>query len=431
MAKLSLLALFLMANNALTFGQMFHNPDSSLLPLAHRITANAPNDSDKVLAICQWMCTHLTYDYQNLRNDDKGIHNPDSFQRPAVAIRRKKAICDGYAQIFRDLCLLNNIYASYIVGYTCYSELTDSAQVLHAWNSVRVNNNWYLMDLTWEDVAIDFNNSTDKKDKLSPNERIVRRLNRIAPRRLVDSLKHAYGDGQERIEMSNLINFMDSTASFAKANVASSNNINASNTPILNASSALNASKNAKNVFFAPPAKSYVFVSPNVFRTDHLPKDPLWQLTDSVISLQKFFFQHDPSVSPYFSTHFDHKKRLEELPTLDSLERQRRELSRQLQYNSRDWLVLQNIAYDYNSRVHRTFQVFNTAASADSARVLELDNLLTTAEQHLAQAEGFHKMAGKISTGYAAEEMLSNLNVCEGYRQHIAQLRVWLRTNEK
>ncbi len=152
---------------------------------------------------------------------------------------------------------------------------------------------------------------------------------------------------------------------------------------------------------------------------------------DSVISLQKIFFQHDPSVSPYFSTHFDHKKRLEELPTLDSLERQRRELSRQLQYNSRDWLVLQNIAYDYNSRVHRTFQVFNTAANADSARVLALDNLLTTAEQHLAQAEGFHKMAGKISTGYAAEEMVNNLNVCEGYRQHIAQLRVWLRTNEK
>ena len=423
MAKLSLLALFLMVNNAFTFGQVSHNPDSSLLSLAHRITANAQNDSDKVLAICQWMCTNLEYDYQNLRNDDKGINNPDSFQRPAVAIRRKKAICDGYAQIFKDLCLLNNIYASYIVGYTCYSELTDSAQILHAWNGVRVNNNWYLMDLTWEDVAIDFSKLTDKKGKLSPNERVVRRLNRIAPRRLVDSLKSAYGDGQEKTEMNNLLSFVDSTASLSKANVASSNNIqNIRNIQNIN---------NIPNILFAPPAKSYVFVPPHVFRTDHLPRDPLWQLTDSVVSLQKFFFQHDPSVSPYFSTHFDHKNRLEELPHLDSLERQRRELSRQLQFNPRDWLVLQNIAYDYNSRVHRTFQVFNTAASADSARVLELENLLTTAEQHLAQAEGFHRMAGNISTGYAAAEMLSNLNVCEGYRQHIAQLREWLKISDK
>ena len=414
MVKLSLLALLLISNNALTFGQMFHNPDSALLPLAHLITANAQNDSDKVLAICQWMCKNLAYDYTNLSNDDKGIHNPDSFQRPAVAIRRKKAICDGYAQVFRDLCLLNNIYASYIVGYTCYSELTDSAQVLHAWNGVRVNNNWYLMDLTWEDVALDFNKMTDKKGQVSPNERILRRLNRIATRRLVDSLQYAYGDGKEKIAMTNLISFIDSTAVMAK-------------NPLPN----IAQSDPTERLIFSLPAKSYIFTTPNVFRTDHLPKDPLWQLTDSVISLQKFFFQHDPSVSPYFSTHFDYKKRLEELPSLDSLERQRRELSRQLQFNPRDWLVIQNIAYDYNSRVHRTFQAFNTTASADSAKVLELENLLTTAEQHLAQAEGFHKMAGKISTGYAAEEMLSNLNVCQGYKQHIAQLREWLKVNEK
>lgn len=415
MAKLSLITILLVLHNAATFGQMFHNPDSSLLPLAHRITLNAQNDSDKVLAICQWMCKNLEYDYTNLSNDDKGIHNPDSFQRPAVAIRQKKAICDGYAQIFRDLCLLNNIYASYIVGYTCYSELTDSAQVLHAWNGVRVNNNWYLMDLTWEDVAIDFSKMTDKKGKLSPNERVLRRLNRIASRRLVDSLQHAYGNGTEPIERVNLLAFMDSTAVVSNVSNAHLTRENGQNT--------------VKSPVFIPPAKSYVFTLPNVFRTDHLPKDPLWQLTDSVISLQRFFFPNDPSVSPYFSTHFDYKKRLEDLPFLDSLMRQRRELSRQLQYNPRDWLVIQNIAYDYNSRIHRTFQAFNAVATADSALILDLEQLLTTAELNLVQAEGFHKMAGQISTGYAADNMLSNLAVCAGYRQHILQLREWLKTS--
>ena len=145
------------------------------------------------------------------------------------------------------------------------------------------------------------------------------------------------------------------------------------------------------------------------------------------MSIQKFFFQRDPSVSPYFSTHFDHKKRLEELPTLDSTEHQRRELSRELQFNPRDWIVIQNVAFDYNSRIHHAFQTFNN--QSNTASVAELEQLLNEASQNLIQAEGFHRMAGSISTGYANDNMIENLAVCIGYRFHIEQLREWLKAN--
>jgi Transglutaminase-like superfamily len=409
--KTNFIILFSILNYALIFGQTTeHNIDSTLLPLAQNITLNARNDSDKVVAIYQWMFKNLDYDYQSLINERKGTPDPDSFQQPAVAIRRKTAVCDGYSRIFRDLCLLNNVYSTVIVGYTTFNELTDSAQVLHAWNSVRVNNNWYLMDISWEDAELDFQKNKalsipnpSKKPALSPRENLLRRLHRKRNYRLFDNLKQT-GKDAEKIAAANLSGFVDSTAL---------------HTP--NA-----ASETAVSPIFAPPAPSYLFVSPHVFRTDHLPKDPLWQLTDSVVSLQKFFFQQDPSVSPYFSTHFDHKNRLKELPKLDSLDQQRREFSRQFQFNPRDWIVVQNIAYDYMNRVHLAFKTFNEKAGAEPVSVVELQQILSNTALYLTQAEGFHRMAGKISTGYAAENMVQNLKACDKYRQHMEQLWEWL-----
>jgi Transglutaminase-like superfamily len=414
--KTNLITLVLIVQSTFVFGQITpHSVDSSLLPLALSMTQNAPRDSDKVVAICQWMFDNLEYDFETLLNDRKGILSPDSFQYPAVAIRRKKAVCNGYAQTFRDLCLLNNIYATVIVGYTAYNDLTDSAQILHAWNAVRIDNKWHLMDISWEDVALEFAKNRaailkdmTKKNKLSPRERLLVHLNKKRTHRLVDNLK-TQGRDAERIATANLSGFVDSTV-LVLPDAATETGIS----PI-----------------FSPPATSYLFTPPHVFRTDHLPKDPLWQLTDSVISVQKFFFQQDTSVSPYFSTHFDYKKRLEELPKLDFLERERRELSRQLQFNPRDWMVVQNIAYDYTLRVHSAFQTFSARANSDETSLTDLQNLLTNAALYLTQSEGFHRMAGKISTGYAAKNMAENLAACEGYRQHIEQLWEWLKANKK
>jgi hypothetical protein len=401
--KSTFFALFFTLQAAFSSAQVTYNADSTLLPLARSITQNAQNDSDKVVAIYQWMCKNLTYDY---RSDDN-VRGGDSFQRPAVVVQRKKAVCDGYAQLFRDLCLLNNVYASYIVGYTSFNDLTDSAQTLHAWNGVRVNARWYLMDITWEDANMDFVKDPTKPNRLSPRERLQRRLAQRQSHRLVDNLKIAYKD-VEKVGLGNFLDFMDSTTAIAPE---------------------LFLGQSHPSPVFSPPAKNYFFTPPHVFRTDHLPKDPLWQLSDSVVSLQKFFFQQDPSVSPYFSTHFDYKKRLEELPFLDSLECQHRELSRELQFNPRDWIVIQNVAFDYNSRIHRTFQEFN--AQSDTATVIELEQMLIAADLNLVQAEGFHRMAGKISTGYSRVNMIENLAVCTGYRQHIEQLREWIRANRR
>lgn len=399
--KRILLACVLALPTFLLNGQSAYTPDSSLLPLAHKITDNISNDSDKVVAIYQWMSKNLTYDYDS---DAHGATKNEEWQRPAMVVQRKKGVCDGYARLFQDLCQLNDIYAAYIVGYTSFNDLTDSAQTLHAWNSVRVNARWYLMDITWEDAGFDYVKDPKKPKRLSPREHLAMRLVKTQNRRIVDKFNTGYQD-VEKVALGNFLTYVDSTKN-----------------KVIEPQTVLN-----QPIIFTEPATSYLFTPPHVFRRDHLPKDPLWQLTDSVVSIQKFFFQRDPSVSPYFSTHFDYKKRLEELPTLDSTEHQRRELSRSLQFNPRDWIVIQNVAFDYNSRIHQAFQTFNN--QSNTASVVELEQLLSEASQNLIQAEGFHRLAGSISTGYANENMIENLAVCIGYRFHIEQLREWLKTN--
>ena len=405
----------LIGQHAVAYGQIAMHPiDSTLLPLAKSITASVHTDSDKVVVIYQWMFKNLEYDFESVVNERKGFPEPDSFQQPAIAIRRKKAVCDGYAQIFRDLCLLNDVFATCIVGYTAFNDLTDSAQVLHAWNAVRVNDNWYLMDVCWEDAELDFQKNKahlakeSTKKQMSPRDRLCLHIVKKRALRLADALKLT-GKDAERIATSNLLGFVDCTT------------LNEPDDKV----------KINESLIFTPPATSYLFTPARVFRSDHLPKDPLWQLSDSVVSLQKFFFQNDPSVSPYFSTHFGYTNRLQELPNLTFQERQRRELSRQLQYNPRDWMVIQNIACDYTNRVHTAFKTFNNTVQSDNSLVADMEQLLTTATLDLVQAEGFHQMAGKISTGYAGRNMLENLATCEGYRQHIEQLRDWLKTNQK
>ena len=98
-----------------------------------------------------------------------------------------------------------------------------------------------------------------------------------------------------------------------------------------------------------------------------------------------------------------------------------------MQFNPRDWIVIQNVAFDYNSRIHQAFQIFNN--QSNTASITELEQILNEASQNLIQAEGFHRMAGSISTGYANDNMIENLAVCIGYRFHIDQLREWLKIN--
>jgi len=62
-----------------------------------------------------------------------------------------KGVCQGYAMIFKKMCNLAGIDCEVVPGYTRteYYEIGTMGNLDHAWNVVRLNSEYYLVDATW------------------------------------------------------------------------------------------------------------------------------------------------------------------------------------------------------------------------------------------------------------------------------------------
>ena len=129
-----------------------NNKVDSMTKLAKSITANKHTDSEKVFAIYKWIATHITYDNQLRMSDElqKKIYVSEESVVENV-LERQKALCGGYAFLFRDLCEKVNIKAEVIHGFTKdYSgRIQDYKKPNHTWNAVKLNGQWELLDITW------------------------------------------------------------------------------------------------------------------------------------------------------------------------------------------------------------------------------------------------------------------------------------------
>jgi len=66
-------------------------------------------------------------------------------------LKKRKAICTGYARLFYELCQRSNIPCQMVDGYTknFTSSQVEMRQADHTWNTVKLNNQWQLLDVTW------------------------------------------------------------------------------------------------------------------------------------------------------------------------------------------------------------------------------------------------------------------------------------------
>ena len=64
-----------------------------------------------------------------------------------------KAVCEGYARAMQLLCCGLGVDC---VGITGVGYDSDGSQDLHMWNAVMLDENWYLVDPTWDDQLYDY-----------------------------------------------------------------------------------------------------------------------------------------------------------------------------------------------------------------------------------------------------------------------------------
>ncbi|WP_205504592.1 transglutaminase domain-containing protein [Rufibacter psychrotolerans] len=112
--------------------------------IAQYINQRYKTPQEKIKAIYFWLAINIAYDVQGLTT------SPRYYERQALirqTLQTRKALCQGYAEVFLDLCTKTGLKAHLITGFVIPSGT--STPMSHAWGAAQINGKWYLFDPTW------------------------------------------------------------------------------------------------------------------------------------------------------------------------------------------------------------------------------------------------------------------------------------------
>jgi Transglutaminase-like superfamily/GYF domain 2 len=120
-------------------------PEAEVTPktLAKYLSEPARNDRDRVRAVYRWMTDRIAYDADAFFAKRRSAETSDDI------LKRRKCVCAGYAQMFDDLCKRMGVQTAIVGGYARGIEDDKEVGDNHAWNAVKLDGKWYLVDVTW------------------------------------------------------------------------------------------------------------------------------------------------------------------------------------------------------------------------------------------------------------------------------------------
>ena len=125
---------------------------NKVITKAEDLCKNASSDMEKVRLIHDWIANNLAYDYESYFGGS--ISNAAD---PFWAYENKRAVCSGFSRLAKLMFSAVNIPCMCITGKTLEPLLPDSLienveynNSNHAWNVVFVNNEWKILDITWD-----------------------------------------------------------------------------------------------------------------------------------------------------------------------------------------------------------------------------------------------------------------------------------------
>lgn len=110
------------------------------------LASDYTDEGSKVVAISYWITKNIAYDYKSFEERRNFSYNSDE------VLKRRKALCGEYAQLFKEMCQSVGLKAEVVGGYTRGMDFLANDTLFrseHAWNVVRIDGQWQLIDLTW------------------------------------------------------------------------------------------------------------------------------------------------------------------------------------------------------------------------------------------------------------------------------------------
>ena len=148
--------------------------EASVKALAEYLAAVTMDDVEKTRAIYRWITDNITYDVLAFLTGRYGDQSAEG------VLATRKGVCAGYANLFQALGEAMSLDVEVVGGWAKgYSfDLADlNEETNHAWNAVRIENGWYLVESTWGSGYIDENQRFTKRFTgyyfLTPPEQLI------------------------------------------------------------------------------------------------------------------------------------------------------------------------------------------------------------------------------------------------------------------
>lgn len=151
----------------------------SIKTLSSYLTKPFSTDEEKARAIFRWIANNISYDV-------KGYFSGDySSTQSGDVLESRSSVCAGYSSLFEALGKEAGLEVASIDGYAkgfAY-EPGDKipSETNHAWNAIKINGEWKLVDCTWGAGSVDYDHSFKKEFEpyyffTKPEEFIYRHL---------------------------------------------------------------------------------------------------------------------------------------------------------------------------------------------------------------------------------------------------------------
>lgn len=148
-------------NTVGNYPKSFSNPQL----LANLILRDFEMPEEKARAIFTWIALNIDYDIKALSSAQRSISFTYTSEEEKKAIekkikqdivdntlRKRKAVCEGYSMLYQNLCELVSLECEVITG-SSRTRNSDIGKLPrnsdHAWNAVKINGQWNLLDATW------------------------------------------------------------------------------------------------------------------------------------------------------------------------------------------------------------------------------------------------------------------------------------------
>lgn len=121
---------------------------SNLNTLAGYLTAPARSDLAKARSVYAWITSHVRYDLNAFGN---GTYRSEA-DYANQTLRSRRAVCTGYALLFKYLLNKAGVDVANVKGYSRTEDATagqPTGAIDHEWNAVKLDGEWYLIDITW------------------------------------------------------------------------------------------------------------------------------------------------------------------------------------------------------------------------------------------------------------------------------------------